>query len=308
MRLTVVGHSETKARRLAPLLTRPFEAAAVALLLFSIAWLDYSTGVAPVQHLYYLPIILAASIYDYTGGLACAVTAIGLYHLANEHLRTLHYGESDYLQIALFLIVGFVTARLSGDRRVMRRLAHTDDLTGLHNLRSFERELQKIISNAQARRTTVSMLVLDVDCLKIINDVHGHLAGAEAVREVGHLIALYLDANTVACRYGGDEFAIVISADESVALAAAERLRKAVESHAPMLAGKQFLAGALTISIGIAVYLPEPTSDPALGGEELFRAADLALYEAKRGGRNRVQLNTGTLKSSAAKPNGSDSK
>src|SRR5882724_11612162 len=127
------------------------------------------------------------------------------------------------------------------------------------------------------------MLVLDVDCLKKINEAHGHLAGAEAVREVGHIIARTFVGSAVACRYGGDEFAILMSnCDARSSLAAAERLRKAVENHAPILAGRRFPAGALTISVGIADCLPEAARDPELVGEELFRAADQALYQAKR--------------------------
>jgi diguanylate cyclase (GGDEF)-like protein len=293
MQLTLNGHDRRSARRSVWASSRPLVAAVVVLLLMAVTWLDYATGAAPVQHLYYLPIILAASEFDYTGGLACALVAVGLYHFANEHLRALSYGESDYLQIALFLAVGIVAARLADDRREMLRLAQTDDLTGLHNLRSFESNLIAILGEAQTRRKAASMLVLDLDRLKAINDAHGHLAGAEAVRAVGHLIAGCFDNGGVACRYGGDEFAVVLpGCDARAAFDAAENLRKAVENYAPVLAGRGFPAGALTVSVGIAVYLPDEASNAVLIGEELFRAADRALYRAKREGRNRVRGNS----------------
>lgn len=289
MQLTIGDYAKTAAHRSVLSSGRPIAVAAVGLLLFSVAWLDRATGAAPVQHLYYLPIILAASEFEYAGGLACALIAVGLYHLANEHLRAFSYGESDYLQIALFLAVGVVAAKLAVDRREMRRLAHTDDLTGLHNLRSFESNLIAILGEAQTRRTPTSMLVLDVDGLKAINDRHSHLAGAEAVRTVGDLIARCFDGRAVACRYGGDEFAVVLRhCDAQVAFDAAENLRKTVENFAPVLAGQHLPKGALTISIGIAVYRPADTRNPVLVGEDLFRAADSALYRAKREGRNRV--------------------
>ena len=296
MRLTLSGDPDahTRRRRTSSLSVSVGSAIIIALLLV-IVWLDYDTGTAPIQHLYYLPIILAALIFDYWGGLACAVAALVSYHLANQHLRALSYGESDYFQMVLFLTVGAVTARLARDRRAMQRLAGTDDLTGLCNLRSFESHLLDTVRRAQARRTPVSMLVLDVDRLKLINDAHGHLAGSEAVREVGHIIADTLIGKAVACRYGGDEFAILLAAgDARLSLAAAERLRKAVENHAPTLTGQRFPAGTLTISVGIADYLPDRVRDPGLVGEELFRAADHALYQAKRDGRNRVRLNANT--------------
>jgi len=289
MRLVVHDSNEGLGRQ-SPLYAKTSIAVVILLLLLAIGWLDYATGTAPFEHLYYLPILLAASLFDYAGGLFCAVLAIALYHVANAHLRALHYDRSDYFQVALFLIVGGVTARLAGDRRKMHKLAHTDDLTGLHNLRGFETKLKEIISTAQQRATPASMLVLDVDGLKSINDVYGHIAGAEAVREVGHIIAETINDGTVACRYGGDEFAIVLPENEVEAFASAERLRKAVEAKAPMLAGKPFPAGSLTISIGVAACRPRPNQPAELVGEKLFRSADDALYQAKRQGRNRVRL------------------
>jgi diguanylate cyclase (GGDEF)-like protein len=295
MRLTVSGYAGAGAKRVPSLLPASAGVAITVVLLLVIAWLDYATGTAPVQHLYYLPIILAAFVFDYWGGVACALAAIILYHLANQHLRALNYGENDYLQVVLFLTVGGITARLAMDRRTMQRLAGTDDLTGLDNLRSFESKLLAIVKRAQARRTAVSMLVLDVDGLKEINDTHGHLAGAEAVREVGHLIAGAFAANAVACRYGGDEFAVLISdGDACASLAAAEKLRQKVAGHQPTLAGQQFPTGTLTISIGIALYRSDEARLPELVGEELFRAADHALYQAKREGRNCVRFSTST--------------
>lgn len=295
MRLTVSGDPDAHPKRRTLSLPVAVASATIVPLLLVIAWLDYDTGTAPIQHLYYLPIILAAVIFDYWGGLACALAALVFYHLANQHLRALNYGEGDYVQVILFLTVGAITARLARDRRTMQRLAGTDDLTGLCNLRSFESHLIASVKRAQVRRMLVSMLVLDVDGLKQINDAHGHLAGAEAVREVGHIIADTLLGTAVACRYGGDEFAVLPAAgDVCSSLAVAERLRQAVENHAPLLAGRRFPAGTVTISVGIANCLPERVRDPELVGEELFSAADDALYQAKRDGRNRVRLNAKT--------------
>ena len=86
----------------------------------------------------------------------------------------------------------------------------TDDLTGLHNLRSFEARLASLVAAARENRSELSILVLDLDRLKQLNDVHGHLAGADAVRTVGHILADRLPSEAVACRYGGDEFVIAV--------------------------------------------------------------------------------------------------
>lgn len=171
----------------------------------------------------------------------------------------------------------------------------TDDLTGLHNLRSFELELNRIVREALVRRHSVALMVLDVDRLKGLNDEHGHLAGAEAVRTVGRLIAECIPPGAVACRYGGDEFVIALPNDTaSTAPVLADTLGAAVHAEAPELAGQPFPRGTLSISIGLTVRefndrlidMSGHSTDEL--GEALFRAADEALYTAKRAGRNRV--------------------
>src|SRR5262245_5196857 len=179
--------------------------AAVAATLAGIFELDRQTGSAPVQHLYYLPIILASLRLGRGGGMAAAAASIALYHLANPAIVTQGYREADVIQIVLFATVAIVTTRLVEDARRLHALAMTDDLTGLHNLRSFESRLNAMVHDARRTQTPIAILVLDVDQLKAINDVYGHLAGAEAVQLVGHTIAATLPIEAVACRYGGDE-------------------------------------------------------------------------------------------------------
>ena len=214
--------------------------------------LDRITGAAPVQHLYYLPVILAGFRFQLRGALIAGFSAIVLYHLANPHLLTIRYGESDLLQIALFLAVGVISARLSRDASRLRALAATDDLTGLHNLRSFEGHLARMVRAARERQTRVALLILDVDHLKALNDRYGHMTGAEAVRAVGHLIAERLPPAAVACRYGGDEFVIAVpDGGLPAAQQLADDLRRAVRECAPLLAGRRFDAGTLSISVGV---------------------------------------------------------
>jgi diguanylate cyclase (GGDEF)-like protein len=257
--------------------------------------LDRITGTAPVQHLYYLPIILAAYHFGKRGGLAAALAAVVLYHFANRALYAHQYQESDIIQIALFLVVGFVTAKLVNDAQKLRLLSMTDDLTGLHNLRSFEARLLSLVRASRQANVPYSLLVLDVDRLKDLNDQHGHLAGAEAVRAVGHIIAGYLSPDGVACRYGGDEFAVALpSCTASRAEQIAAGLCQVVNASAPLLIGRPWPVGTLSISVGVACRSfrpPDPVSSLLTDeqeGEILFRAADEALYQAKASGRNRV--------------------
>ena len=257
---------------------------------------DRNTGLPHVQHLYYLPIILAAMRFGTVGGTAAAIVAIALYHLANPQAVTWPYEESDALQMAVFVAVAVVAARLADDARRLHQLAMTDDLTGLHNLRSFELELRTMMRRARAAKSMVSLLVLDLDRLKTLNDEYGHLAGAEAVRTVGGVIAEQIPADAVACRYGGDEFVIALPRNAGEAQRLADDLRRAVLARDPVLAGVQFAANTLSISVGLACRSFDdapPAGDTSTEDEEsetLFRTADAALYAAKSGGRNRVHV------------------
>src|SRR5215207_4015353 len=265
--------------------------AATAAALSLIALLDHATGDLPFQHLYYLPIIYAATRFGRRGGLVAALASVLLYHLANHGAYHLRHGEADVVQIILFFAVGLIAARLADDASRMRLLASTDDLTGLHNLRSFEMRLATLVGSARANQTQLSLLVLDLDRLKSLNDEYGHLAGAEAVRTVGRLIAGHVPPDAVACRYGGDEFVVALPEHTTaLALEVGEALRQAVHDARPMLVGRAFPAGTLSISGGVAGRLFDGAGRAAQEGEELFRTADRALYRAKEEGRNRVYV------------------
>jgi diguanylate cyclase (GGDEF)-like protein len=285
------GSSQNSAPRLLSPVWSMVVVTAMLLLVFE---LDRTSGSTPVQHLYYVPIIFAGISFRMRGGVAAALAAIVLYHLANPHLLTFLYEQSDYVQIVLFIAVGVITTKLTNDAQRLHALAMTDDLTGLHNLRSFEARLAAIMRNAREAGTPVSLLVLDVDRLKSLNDTYGHLAGAEAVRTVGHIIAASLPPNGVGCRYGGDEFVVALPlCDESHATRIAGNLCRKVNATAPVLAGRPFPPATLSISIGLACRSVDRGASESAGteyesGEAIFRAADAALYRAKETGRNHV--------------------
>jgi diguanylate cyclase (GGDEF)-like protein len=257
--------------------------------LLLIAFIDHASGNLPFQHLYYLPIILAATRFGRRGGLIAGLASVALYHLANLRLMHFSHSEGDIVQMVLFFSVGVIAAKLTDDANRMRLPAVTDDLTGLHNLRSFETHFARLVNQGRINKTPLSLLVLDLDRLKSLNDNFGHLAGAEAVRTVGHLIARHIPPDVVACRYGGDEFVIELPQHTiGQAVELAETVRRAVYDAEPTLVGCAFPASTLSISIGAAGSLNCGTNGVAEVGEELFRAADRALYRAKEQGRNQV--------------------
>jgi diguanylate cyclase (GGDEF)-like protein len=268
----------------------------VIVLLTVIHWVDARTGSAPFQHLYYIPIVFAAITVPTYGGVVAATAAVVLYHVGNPRLLTFMYAEADIVQIVLFLAIGIVTARLADDARRLRHMSETDDLTGLFNLRGFERRLADAMASARRQDGPLAMLVLDVDRLKSLNDTHGHQTGADAVRLVGAVIGQCLPDGAFGCRFGGDEFVVALpgsSADAARDIATA--IRTAVSGTAPTLAGVPFPERTLSVSVGVAGLTHAAStagsdSDAVDAGEALFHAADEALYAAKAAGRNRVSV------------------
>ncbi len=131
---------------------RRWSAVAVCTALIGIFLLDRGTGTAPVQHLYYLSIIYAAIVYTWVGGLLSATAAIALYHIANQIHFIQPHREPDVVQVILFLAVALIAAKLTSDSQRLHVLATTDDLTGLHNLRSFEAHFTRMVRKARVSR------------------------------------------------------------------------------------------------------------------------------------------------------------
>lgn len=159
-------------------------------------------------------------------------------------------------------------------------LARLDGLTGLQNRREFDRVFALESERAQRYHVPLSLLLIDIDHFKQVNDRRGHPAGDWALRQVARLVQnVRLRANDMSFRLGGEEFAILLVQTESAgAVAVAERLRQTLAGQALFADG-----AGLTVSVGVATF-PSDVAEPAA----LLVRADQALYEAKNGGRNRV--------------------
>ncbi|HWE79094.1 MAG TPA: diguanylate cyclase, partial [Pseudolabrys sp.] len=162
-------------------------------------------------------------------------------------------------------------------------MAITDALTGLFNRRYMETHLSTLVEQAASRGKPISVLILDIDFFKSINDGHGHDAGDDVLREFALRIRKSIRNIDLACRLGGEEFVIVMpETDMGVATTVAERLRRRIAGEPfPIEQGTRLLD--VTLSIGIAAL-----SGAGENAAAMLKRADQALYRAKRDGRNRV--------------------
>jgi two-component system cell cycle response regulator len=174
------------------------------------------------------------------------------------------------------------TERLRDNVQLSIEMAITDPLTGLYNRRYMESHLGSLVEQAASRGKPLTVLILDIDYFKSINDAHGHDAGDDVLREFSVRIRKSIRGIDLACRYGGEEFVIVMpETDMAVATMVAERLRRRIATEPfPIQQGSSELQ--VTISAGISAL---GTDDSAA---KILKRADQALYRAKRDGRNRV--------------------
>ena len=209
--------------------------------------------------------------------------------------------HSDWLALIVpnifFLGASFVwlTAKLSLQtvadiRRVvlLEQENITDPLLGIYNRRYMDRRLKEEFKRAQRFGTSLSVMLVDIDHFKFVNDNYGHQVGDQVLSYLGKLILSVIREVDVAARYGGEEL-LIIATDTaaSCTVALAERLRQHIEAHTLALSNQTHhrLEIRITVSIGVAGLDPEVT-DPV----QLVSNADQALYRAKREGRNRVIL------------------
>lgn len=163
----------------------------------------------------------------------------------------------------------------------VKQLAYLDGLTGIFNRRFFEMRIIEEIDRARRFESGMAVLMVDIDQFKRLNDEFGHLLGDEVLRQVSSIFSQQLRKIDVVCRYGGEEFGILLSqTNPQHALGVAEKLRRLVETW-------QFpgVARPVTISTGVATFPAHGTTR-----DELVKAADAGLYAAKQSGRNRVLL------------------
>jgi two-component system cell cycle response regulator len=258
---------------------------------------DYDSIVISADFTYYDPLRLCSQIRTIE-----RTRLVPIILIVNEDegalvVRALELGVNDYVMRPLEKLELYARLRTQIKRKcyndLLRQSLHrtitmavTDSLTGLHNRRYLDTHMPVLLSRATGRERPLSVIMIDFDHFKRVNDKYGHDGGDDVLREFAARLRKKIRGMDVMCRYGGEEFAIVLpDTDLTAATAVAERIREAV-AEAPFLiiGGKHKIN--MTISIGIA-GLRLMGGDTA---EALFARTDAALYEAKKTGRNRIVL------------------
>ena len=257
-----------------------------------VTWVCYCTGglASPLLNTYLLPVITSAltlgkltTLSEVALIAACQVFLGGSFSV--DKLFSLAFLGGFAAQIAPVLLVAYIVTMFSADIRYglsrAKLLSETDELTGLLNMRGFSIAANRLFGQALRYNRAASVLMIDADNLKPVNDTHGHEAGNRLLRQITRLILTELRYTDVLARYGGDEFIVLLP--ETPAKGAADvaaRICDAIANTPLDLDGKQV---GCSVSIGIA-------SHPADGNtmDALVARADRAMYRAKQAGRNRA--------------------
>ena len=194
-------------------------------------------------------------------------------------------GKIKHICLVIYDVTDVATNRhqLQAANAQLQQLSRTDRLTGLYNRGHWEESLKGAYARHQRYGNATSLVMLDIDHFKRINDTYGHLAGDKVIEEIARLIHEHARETDVAGRYGGEEFAVVLSdTDKTNGWVFAERLRKAVEGLEVLHNGQSI---RFTISLGVA-----DLSLPSINYADLIAWADHALFASKKAGRNRVSV------------------
>lgn len=266
------------------------------LMIALIAWVMWHSGGvhSPLLGLFLLPLVAAALILG-MGMTLFDTLLVTLIYLSlgwfEDPQGKLPPQELARLAVVFspFLLVAYLTASLHRDiaqaSQRIQTLSLTDELTGLYNLRAFKNLMAREETRAKRYQRSFTILMIDADFLKQINDQYGHSAGSELIRHVARHIRRSLRTTDIPARYGGDEFvALLVETPSQGGWAVAERLRQAVAQNPIMLEKENITA---SVSIGLAAY-PEHGEN----AEAVLALADQALYESKRAGRNLVRVHS----------------
>ena len=261
-------------------------------IIFFISWCVYQTGGidSPLINLYLLVIIFSAlTLGKIVTLLEFTLISAAYFYLAQSSVEEGSFSllllSEMIITFAPYLLVGYLTSLLAADlknaREGLELLSDTDELTGLKNRRAFNAALEAEFKKAVRYNRVFSVLMLDADDLKPVNDRFGHAAGDKLIVSIAQVVQESLRETDVLARYGGDEFVVILNeTTRDRAVEVAERIRTSVENTSFSSSGERVSS---TISVGVACF-----SENSQDGIEIMAQADDKLYESKRKGKNSV--------------------
>ncbi len=214
----------------------------------------------------------------------------GVINLTDKTTGKVFSDEDLHLLMAIggYVSIALERYQLYEKTKELKRISITDSLTGLLNRRYFHERLLEEVERTRRHQLPVSLIMMDLDDFKSFNDRYGHQGGDDILRFFTHAIRKYIRAIDVPCRYGGEEFTVILpqTSKEDAGIIANRLCRGIAEKET--LQRKFSAYGTLAVSIGLATF-PEDAKTP----EELIRNADRALYRAKVQGKNQVVVFNG---------------
>jgi len=261
-------------------------------IIFFISWCVYQTGGidSPLINLYLLVIIFSAlTLGKMVTLLEFTLISAAYFYLAQSNFEEGSYSILDFSEMIMtfapYLLVAYLTSLLAADlknaREGLEQLSDTDELTGLKNRRAFNSALEAEVKKATRYSRVFSVLMLDADDLKPVNDRFGHATGDRLIISIAQVVQESLRETDILARYGGDEFVVILTETaKDRAVEVAERIRASVENTSFSEAGERVSS---TISVGISCF-----SDKSQDGLDIIADADKKLYESKRKGKNAV--------------------
>lgn len=203
-------------------------------------------------------------------------------NIANFKLQSrVEYADQELIKTNKLLLERSKELLVLNDE--FKKLSVTDSLTGLYNRRYFEEKIKEEMDVTKRHGDSNSILVIDIDHFKKINDTYGHMQGDIVIKNISHIMKIRLRETDILCRVGGEEFvAICLRSDEQASITLAEDLRKTIEEQVVSVENEDV---SVTISIGIMTVTKDNINNYA---NNIFKYADIALYHSKSHGRNRV--------------------
>jgi diguanylate cyclase len=230
-----------------------------------------------------------ATLHDFSAALSLRRTGDGNDPLQQTLLQVLHDTVAIQTTVAtLRQTVEQGRSEVEQLRKELERVRdemHSDGLSGLLNRKGFDEALHAMLSSANVERSSLCLVMLDIDSFKGINDSYGHLFGDRVIRTVAQVLRSSSKRRDVAARYGGEEFALLLPQTPMAgARTLAEQIRSIIAKSSIRRLDTEHSVGSITVSAGVSGYRFGESADAFIG------RADSALYAAKRDGRNRVAL------------------